>query len=272
MVFCMGRLWSVVPCGSRNEEKVIRSTYLRSYETVGSEDDSNSLPDSDRFDEASARNSPRKMKGNRGKVSGQTRKAGSGTVSELRINEKKRQRSKSNSITDSNESWIGEYEGTSGETELRSKSKERKRSTMRYEKKETRKSRRVPGEGLYREEIESDGRSSKTTDASTRKAEILEKYRNRIYHDSKKHHGPDDVSMESEIESNNYARERKSSANESRQRLDRRDFSVDERVLHNFDDSESEISFIMDIYDRSSLNSSLREKMFEYLNQIGKKG
>lgn len=257
----------MVPCRNKTSEKVMKSTYLESYETVQSEDDSNSLLDNDGMDEVLTKDSFRGMK-SRGSERKIPRKTGKGASmpSEIKIDERKKQRSKSNSIMNSDDSWSDSHEDALEKAEFRSGSKEKRRNRERYGKKELRSSRRVFSEDSSSREAQGSIRSSKAVDMTSKKSEILEKYRNRIYNGDKRHYNSDDISKESDMESNNYRRKERSSGSTSKQRLD------EHRDSHNLDDSESEISFIMDIYDKSSLNSSLREKMFEYLKQTGRKG
>ncbi|AFM98566.1 hypothetical protein EHEL_070390 [Encephalitozoon hellem ATCC 50504] len=270
MVFCIGTLWNVVPCRGKASQKVMKSTYLKSYETLQSEDDSNFLLDNDEMGEVLTRNGSWR-EGDRGSERKISRKAGRGASnvsSEVSIGEGKKQRPRSNSAISNDGFWSDSYEDMSGEVESRNGSKEKKKSRERHDKKESRGNRRVPSE-----EVKSSRRSSKSMDMASKKSEILEKYRSRIYNGEKGHYSPDDISKESEVESSDYREEEKNPRGTSRQRLDRyRDSRAFERdSSHNPDDSESEITFIMDIYDKSSLNNSLREKMFEYLSQMGKK-
>ncbi|ADM11800.1 uncharacterized protein Eint_070360 [Encephalitozoon intestinalis ATCC 50506] len=268
MVFCMENFWSIVPCRSKREEKVIKSTYLKSYEATQSECESDFFSDSGGLDEARGKDNSRRMKRNERNISKKIRKTSSSMVSEPRIDEKKKQKPRTNSTVSSEELWSGEDEEIVDQTESFSGFKERKRDRNRRGKSEG--NREVSSEDSHFEDIQGPRRSSRTIDASAKKTEILEKYRSRIYRDNKKSRDPEDISRESGIESNDYGKEERFSKSQGLNRFG--DSKVNERDARNFDDSESEINFIMDVYDKSSLNNSLREKMFEYLNQIGRKG
>ncbi|AFN83287.1 hypothetical protein EROM_070360 [Encephalitozoon romaleae SJ-2008] len=267
MVFCMRGLWNIVPCRNKASEKVMKSTYLKTYETLQSEDDSNSLVDNDGMDEMLTKDSFRGMKsrGSERKMPRKIRK-GASMSSEVKIDERKKQTTKSNSMTNSDDSWSDSYEDTFEKTEFRSSSKEKRKNRERYDKKESRSSRRVFSEDSSSGDAQGGRRSSKAMDMASKKSEILEKYRNRIYSGDKRHYNSDDISKESDMESSNYGKKERSTGSTSKQRPD------EHKDSHNLDDSESEISFIMDIYDKSSLNNSLREKMFEYLKQMERKG
>lgn len=245
-------------CTGRGEEKIMRSSYLKSYESVGSEEESGSASDAGVSDAGPSR-SARKRRDGKG-VSKTSRRGVPGMGAGA---EKKKRKQRPRSTDESNDSWDGEEESMSDGSEARDTPGPRRRGGVA--KGERKRDRRMSLEGR------TNGMSSRAAEMLAKKAEILEKYKSRAHHDSG--HRPDDVSKESEMDSADNGREERVSAR-TREAGRHRPGSVFQRTLgtHHVDDSESEINFIMDMYDRTSLNNSLKDKMFEYLTQVGKKG
>lgn len=121
---------------------------------------------------------------------------------------------------------------------------------------------RAPGIGSRRKGVSKEKRN-----------EILEKYRSRIHVKGKRDsHG--EVSRESDMDTEVNADLWPSEKSKSIKGdvLGSKSFKMRKTYRSSdLDDSESEINFIVDLYDKTSFNNNLREKMLEYLSRMEKK-
>lgn len=268
MAFCfrgmLGKLsW---PCGSKGGQDIIRTAYLKTYETVVSDEDGGS--------DEGYRDTRRESKIKKSKSKGDVKKS---KGSPKRSRDKKQRE---------DVSWMDEYrdmECESSETspKKRSSVKRRHRGKDRKDDGGGRKTSRTSSTGNEKTDRRHTGVSpldgkcesdtSKTSSLSRNKrtksgcSKILERYKSRTYERTGEHRktSGEDTDMEMSEDSGAMRREILSGNKHTREMRMFRGDPVD--------DSESEINFVVDLYDRASLNNSLREKMLEYLKQMGEK-
>lgn len=107
---------------------------------------------------------------------------------------------------------------------------------------------------------EASGPSRNRPISKVKRAEILEKYKSRMQSRKSKDRAYPEESASEREHSEDCGTMKRAILSSNRWPREMRSF-------RSGDESESEISFIVDLYDKTSFNNSLREKMLEHLKQ-----
>ncbi|KHN69299.1 hypothetical protein M896_080330 [Ordospora colligata OC4] len=278
MVFCIGRRMGMFPwlCGRHNKQKIIRSSYLNTYETLHDEDScvNHSMDEMDmskirkRHGNCDVKRSNRVEKH---MVNENDTESANDSTYDLHDEHCSTYMHPEEDLYDAED--IDGFECASEQTELNCTFSESKYKGNKYEtdnninnhrchivNKNASKSQR------HKKEHSFHGKNgvANETSASAKKAQILEKYKTRIYQNESK---SKNISIESEIGTvcNNALSSTKTNCMLTKTHTSNR-FSE-----YSPEESESEISFIMDLYDKTSLNNDLKQKMSKYLSLLEKR-
>ncbi|KAH9411914.1 hypothetical protein HK407_02g03590 [Ordospora pajunii] len=285
MVFCIGGRLGMFPwlCGRRNKQKIIRSSYLNTYETLRDEDScmDYGMGGMDMSKMCKKHSNCNAKRSNRFERRGVNKD----NVESVNSNTYDLHDEHSNICMHPAED-IDELEGASEDVESHSTFRESKCKDNKYQGDMCRndncsnnhrahassknamnasKALRNKKENVFDNKYD----VVSEEDVSIKKAEILDKYKARAYMSENR---PKSISIESEIDSvcNKAAAINKNSDAFMSSRANK--IRTNNRFCeYSPDESESEISFIMDLYDKTSLNNSLKQKMFEYLSLLEKR-